>query len=365
MGVASSTLDRWFPVPKILVPPSAGVDISDASIKWLAFENAGAKGAQRISSWGELPLREGVVQGGLVQNVAELAASLREVKKHLGGIEHAHAALPEEAAYVFNMYVPQNSSREQTLHLIEFEFEARVPIAPAAAVYDFDVIARGENGTEEIAVVVFPREISDAYDAAFAEAGIELVSLELEARSIARAVSDPISEPITLLVDFGRARTGFAVLKHGIPIFTSTVGVGGDTMTHAVMDKLSLSEEEARRFNNDQGLLPDEGTKSAGLDALMGVTSALTDEIARHFHYWDTRRDEHGARMTPVEQVYLVGGSSNLRGLCDYIASRVQAPAVRPNVWRNVCDFDEYIPEIDRRASLQFATAIGLALRGV
>ena len=69
--------------------------------------------------------------------------------------------------------------------------------------------------------------------------------------------------------------------------------------------------------------------------------------------------------MTPIARVFLVGGTSNLRGLADYIAARVQAPTVRPDIWQNVCSFDEYIPPIDRPTSLQFATAVGLALRGL
>ena len=68
--------------------------------------------------------------------------------------------------------------------------------------------------------------------------------------------------------------------------------------------------------------------------------------------------------MTPVARVFLVGGGANLKGLADYIAARVQAECTRPNVWQNVCSFDDHIPPIDRRGSLQYATAIGLALRG-
>ncbi len=136
-------------------------------------------------------------------------------------------------------------------------------------------------------------------------------------------------------------------------------------MTHAIMDKLSLSEEDARKFNNDEGLSSESGLKSPGLEALSGAAGALADEVARHYHYWDTRRNERGERMTPVSRVFLVGGAANLRGLCDYISARVQAETLRPDVWLNVSSSDDYIPPINRRASLQYATAVGLALRGL
>jgi type IV pilus assembly protein PilM len=361
----SKGVTRWFPTPRLLLPRAAGIDISDSSIKWLSLapESAG----YRIDSWGEEPLQSGVVVNGAIQDVQALALALGKVKARLPGIHCAHAALPEEAAYVFSMHVPEETSREQTLRMIEFEFEGRVPIAPNASVYDFDVILKHDDGEgQEIAVAVFPRELAQSYTAAFDAAGITLLSLELEARSIARAVSSRApDEPITLLVDFGRARTGFAVLKRGIPIFTSTVEVGGDALTHALMEKQSLSEGEVEVFKNEQGLLPESSAKSSGADPVTPVASALADEVARHYHYWDTRRNERGERVTPVSHVLLVGGSANLKGLTDFIAARVQAPAEIGDVWRHVYDFDQSIPPISRRRSLQYATATGLALRGI
>ncbi|MBI4132999.1 pilus assembly protein PilM [Candidatus Uhrbacteria bacterium] len=359
----SEHLAHWFPRPRLLLPPAAGIDISDASIKWIVLEE-GREGKQ-IRSYGEVALPSGIVVNGVVQNVQMLAGVLHDVKGKLGSIEHAHAALPEEAAFVFSMQVPPSSRREQILSMIEFELEGRVPIPPSASVYDFDCIEKHADG-EEIGVVVFPREVAQSYVDSFSAAGLRLLSLELEARSIARAVSrSHIDEPIALLVDFGRQRTGLAAIKRGVPIFTTTVGVGSELIDKAIVEKLSLSPEELDAFKFEEGLLAKEGKNSAGLEVISGAASALADEVAKHYHYWDTRRNERGERMTPLERVYLLGGGANLKGLGDYIASRVQAEVVRPNVWENVCSFGEYIPPIDRRASLQFATAIGLALRSV
>ncbi|MDO8576287.1 MAG: pilus assembly protein PilM [bacterium] len=359
----SRSLARWFPTPAMVYPQAAGIDISDGSIKWLVLEPY--KSRYRIASYGEMPVETGVVVNGTIQDVEALGRSLREVKKQLGGVACAHAALPEEAAYVFEMHVPDGTAHDQTISMIEFAFEGRVPITPGAAVYDFDVIQKhDESEGEDIGVAVFSRELAEAYVAAFDAAGIQLLSLEVEARSIARTISSGVvDEPVTLLVDFGRARTGFAVLKLGIPIFTSTVEVGGEGITKTVAEQLSLSPEETQKFKNEQGLFPDADAKPEGMEALVGTASALADEVARHYHYWDTRRNEKGERMTPVGRVVLVGGSANLKGLPDYLAGRVQAPTSVADVWRRVCNFDEYVPPVDSRDSLQYATAAGLALR--
>lgn len=303
---------------------------------------------------------------GIIQDMDAFVEALQGLREKLGSVTRVHAALPEEAAYVFSMNVPAGSSREQTLRLIEFEFEGRVPISPSEAVYDFDVIEeRGEGGTREIGVTVFPHDLPESYADAFTRAGFMLSSLEVEASSIGRAISTGLpDEPVTLLVDFGRARSGFAVLKHGIPIFTSTVEIGGDAITRALEKELSLSGPEIETFKNEQGLMPD-GGKKGGIESVIGTASALAGEILRHYNYWDTRRNQFGERVTPVGRVVLVGGSSNLNGLADYVTGRVQAKAELGDIWHRMFTFEDYIPPIDRRLSLEYATAAGLALRGL
>ncbi|MCE9541142.1 type IV pilus assembly protein PilM [Candidatus Kaiserbacteria bacterium] len=360
----SRTLSRWFPMPTLLMPPAAGIDISDASVKWLTLERAGT--SMRIGTYGEVPIPEGVVVSGIIKDTKALSETLREVRKHLGHVHAAHAALPEEGAYVFSMVVPHATPREQILRMVEFEFEGRIPIPPSAAVYDYSpIFARSGAEPEEVSVIVFPKDIAEAYVEAFNGAGITLLSLEVEARSIARAVSTGApDEPVTLVVDFGRARTGFSVLKRGVPIFTSTVEVGGDAITRTLTEKMHMSPEEAAHFKNEQGLNASKENAPA-MEAILGTASALADEVTRHYHYWDTRRNDKGERMTPVGKVVLVGGNANLAGLTDYIAGRVQASVERGDPWRHVIDFDEYIPPIERKIALQYATAIGLALRSL
>src|SRR4051812_39367104 len=112
----SRALAQWFPTPKLLLPPAAGIDISDASVKWLVIAPYGS--AYRISSFGEEPLQPGIVENGTIKNVDALADVLAKVKTHLGGVSAAHAALPEEAAYVFSMQLPHGTARKQVMSMI-------------------------------------------------------------------------------------------------------------------------------------------------------------------------------------------------------------------------------------------------------
>src|SRR3989338_1897166 len=146
----SNLLTRWVPMPQVLLPRVIGVDISDSSIKWLVLE--GNSGQRRIHSYGQEPLEHGIVVDGIVHDIPRLAAALSTVKMHAGGIDCAHAALPEEAAYVFSRRVSEGSSRSHRLTMVEFESEARAPIAEKGPVSVFNVITEHGEAGEEIGV---------------------------------------------------------------------------------------------------------------------------------------------------------------------------------------------------------------------
>ena len=358
----SAFFDRWFPTPHFLEPSTVGVDVSDVSVKWVALD-----ALKHVRSFGTVPLPPGVVVGGVIKDIDALVEALGALRQQ--GIIEAHAALPEETAYVFTMLVPDDTTREQTLRMVEFEFEGRVPVSPKASVYDFDVVP-GRNGgnMREVGVVVFPHELAENYATAFSQAGIRLLSMELEARSIARAVSSSPSVPeesIALLVDFGRLRSGVAVLKYGSRVFTATVEVGGEGMERGLTEKLSHTKEDAEQFRNDLGLLADAVTHQKEIEVVAATAAALADEVSRYYHFWDTHKNDRGERATPVSRIILVGGSSNLNGLEEYIATRVQVPVVRGDVWHNIFSYDDYIPPISQRMSLGYATSVGLAMRGL
>jgi len=360
--VEHSKMGRWFPVPTAASLPGAGVDISDSSVKWLTLKPITRGWA--VATYGNKGLPEGVVVEGIVRDPKALGSVLAEVKMSDKRVSRAHAALPEEAAYVFSIQVPDVWEREHVLNIVEFELEGRVPLRAKQAVYDYDIVAVHPDGKgAEIGVTVFPADVVNGYVEAFAHSGIELLSLELEARSIARAVVPADSMDVSLLADFGRARTGIAIIKRQVPIFTSTVSVGGDTLTNIIVRELSITPEKAEDFKNEHGILESDHKKLS--EVIMATAVSLSDEVVRHYQYWDTKRDERENRVTPVARVVLAGGSANLKGLSEYIAGRVQAPTTIARVWENVCFFDDYIPPIEMHHSLGLATAIGLAMRSI
>ena len=65
-----------------------------------------------------------------------------------------------------------------------------------------------------------------------------------------------------------------------------------------------------------------------------------------------------------VDSIVLCGGGSNMPGLLPYMTRRLGRPVEAGNPWVNV-KLGREIPLIDRGHSVQYSTAIGLALRGL
>jgi Tfp pilus assembly PilM family ATPase len=88
----------------------------------------------------------------------------------------------------------------------------------------------------------------------------------------------------------------------------------------------------------------------------------LADAIHKHFTYWHKHA---GVGEAQLSRVILVGGNANMMGLTEYLEAMLGVPVVVGNVWTNIFSFKEYIPDMHHTESLEFATAIGLALRSI
>jgi type IV pilus assembly protein PilM len=365
----ASTLERHrskllelMPPPRYLTMPSVGVDISDRSIKFLELIRVG--GDIRPGRYGELPLPPGAVEGGSIQNSQAVSAALAVLRKKYH-FEFIRASLPEEKAYLFRTDVPAAPPRDIRTNL-EFQLEENVPLSPAEAVFDYDIIGPGEkSGFFEAAVTVVPASFASAYLDAFKKAGLTPLSLEIEAQAIARAVVPRHDAGASMVIDFGRTRTGISIISRGAVAFTSTVDIGGDPID-AVIRRLPGGDADIDRIKNERGFL--RTLDNADLvESMAGVIAALKDEINRHVVYWNTHEEKHEGRPDrkhdPVGAMMLCGGNANLAGLAEHLSSVMRMPVSRANVWTNVFSFDAFIPDLSASKSLGFATAVGLALR--
>lgn len=356
MAATPSFVERFFPPPRFLTFGVVGLDISENSIKFLSLRRVRAH--KEVTSFGVRALPAGIIKEGDVKDPSELAAELAKLSAQ-ERVSAARVSLPEQKAFLFEAAIPRTVG-EDLRTLVEFQLAEQVPLEPGEAEFDFEVRARHENH-DDVVVTAYPRRAIGNYLEALRRAGITALSFEIEAQAIARAVAP--REGVVMIVDFGETKTGLSVAVGGLVRFMTTLDVAGRSITDAIKKEFDVAPAEVERLKMEEGLSRREKNQRL-FGCLVTTISALKDEIAKHFVYWQSHPGKKGEEQAQrIEKIILCGGNANLRGLPEYLSLSLRIPAERGNVWRSVASFEEYVPPITRERSLGYATAVGLALR--
>jgi len=349
---------RYFPPPQFLMRPSAGVDISDRSVKVLALKPTAT--GYEVDFFGERLIEKGVVVEGKIEKPDALVKVLRTLK-HAYKLDTVRVSLPEEHAFLFETHVVAGGGKEDMRAAVEFQIQEHIPIDLQDLIFDFDVTKSMSAERIEISVTAFQKTLVHSYLDVFFKAGFSVLSLEIEAQAIARAAVSPQNSDTNFIIDFGRERSGIAITRGNVPVLTTTIAVGGSALSTAVMKHFKVDEREAEKIKNEQGFLRAKGSEEL-YESLMSTISALKDEVGKHINYWQARERDRGSGAGMIDAILLVGGNGNLKGLPEYLSASLRVPVRRANIWQNVTSFDNYIPPINKEHSLGYATAVGLAL---
>lgn len=314
----------FFPTPKYLEMPSVGIDISDKAIRFVEITHS-ASGHKRfrLKSFGEKKIADDVITSGFINKPEEIKKALAAIRKE-HGFGFASVSLPEEKGYLFKTELP-DIEEKYIAENIELRLEENVPIDAAKSVFDYSLIGLSGNSHKEAVVTVVPNKVVDVYSDLFNSASIVPISYELVTQAVARAIV-PHSELGTCMIIYvGDDRTGFGIVSNGALQFTSTVNVGRSTDDSAVEKKRSL----------------------------------IKDEMSKLMLYWQNHESNENVAINKV----IISGKGALDpGLKEYLANAVGCRVDLANVWVNVFDLNDQIPDMSFEDSLDYAPAIGLAL---
>ena len=347
---------KFFPIPKILSSPAFGLDISDESLKFV--ELVMTRKGIRMRRYGERPIPPGIIDSGIIKDPERMEQILSTLRK-MEGVKSVRVSLPEEQMYIFQLRL-EKAGLKNVKEGIELALEEHVPIPAQDAIFDYDLVKENTQSLE-VQVATIPRNVIEKYLLLFKHSQISVQSFELEAQSISRAVIKKGDMGTYMIVDFGKTRTGIFIVSGGIVMFTFTLDVGGMMLTNVIQKSFNISFEEAEKLKQEYGLQRNVANKEV-FAVLLNSVSILRDEIVKHFLYWHTHKDEEDKNNPPIQKIILCGGDANLIGLADYVSVSMKTPVEMGDVWSNIVNTENYIPEVNFKEALSFATALGLAL---
>ena len=349
--------NRFFPVPSFLVAPSFGIDIGDESLKFIELINT--KNGIRVGRHGEINIPSGIIESGKIKNPKRMEEILLLLKVE-AGIKSVRVSLPEEQVYLFKLRL-EKLGLENIRESIELSLEEHVPLQAPEAIFDYELLSQDKQNLE-LQVAAIPKNVIESYFDMFEHSQILVQSFELEAQAISRAVVKKGDLETYMIVDFGEKRTGIFIISQGVVMFTSTLDFGGIMLTNMIAKNFKISLNEAEKMKRKYGLERNTPNKEI-FSVLLNSVSILRDEVVKHFLYWHTHKDEEGKNNPSIKKIILCGGDSNLIGLSDYLSVSVKSRIEMANVWVNIVDTENYVPDMDFKQALSFAAALGLALR--
>lgn len=348
---------RLFRPPHFLAPPLAGIDLSTSGVKVVRLLER-AHGLV-LDRYAYIPLSPDVIVDGEIVDKPAVVSALVNAGQS-AGISAANVALPESKSYLFETMVHGATKEEQGLSL-EQHLEELVPLPPTMTVYDTVPVGETTNNETPIVGVAFARRVIDEMLSVFDEAGITVRSLEAETFPMIRSLLPSKDETTVLVIDIGKTTTKICIASHGVPRFTTTIGLGGHALTLAIQKHFGVTEDEAQKIKLEQGITPVPGNEEL-LEAMLSTIAAIRDEILNRLEYWQTK----GAAVATHEAVshaILIGGNATMKGFTEYLEQALHIPVTAGNVFTNFAPRDTWLPPLEYNESLSYTAAIGLALR--
>jgi len=343
-------------------PKIIGLDLSDLSVKVFQIEKNGDQDVVR--GYGTLDIPANSIEDGKIINKEVVIESIKKVLKSPTAKKinsnKVICSLPELKAFVRIINIPK-MSKEEADEAVKWEMEAGMPMSLSEVYFEWQLLESSESDKQQVLTVAVAKEVVDDWMDVLTSAGLDVYGLEIESiASIRSLMSDDASRDETaLIVDLGARRTNFMIAEGVIPYFTSSVPFSSESINDAIIKTLNFSSAEAEQAKINNGI-ENADKKNPIFAAVEPSIENLVVEIIKTIDFYG----EMFKQNQSVDKIILCGGGSSMKGLPEYLKKRIEKDVVIGNPWINL-NLGKDLPKINKETSMRYATAIGLAIRGM
>jgi type IV pilus assembly protein PilM len=341
-----------------------GLDLSDLSAKVFQLGYDGEY--EKILSYGSVKIPQGSIIDGEIIKKELVISSIKKALSSAGPkkikTKKVICSIPETKAFLRIISIP-NMDEGEIKEAIKWEMEANIPLPIDQVYYDWQVLRSTfleEKNKMSILVVAVAKSSVDPILEVIEMAGLDPVGLEIESIAQDRSLVDFSKKDKTIMVvDIGDRRTSFSITRDGIPCFTSSIPLSGQSITEAIAKSLSISTEEAEKTKINYGIGSDLKNDQI-FKSVKSIIDSLALEIERSIDFFinELKYSEK------IDSIIICGGGANTKGLILYLSKKTKRSLQLGDPWINL-NFGKKIPIINRNESVQYSTVIGLALKGI
>lgn len=334
--------------------PFIGLDISLTGVKVMSIDPK----RWRVLGYGSLDLDPAEVQKSLDDPehtyLGENITSL--LKEHIVGelgTDYAVIGVPTGRTFSRTFTLPAKEA-SKLAGALEIEVDQYIPLPMSSLYVDHEIIERNKDSITVVMAAV-PQLLVDVCTKAAEAAGLTPVMVIPSVNAVARVLEATEEGKLsTLIVDIGPASTDIAVLDEGAIRVTGSVGIGGNTFTLDIANKLQVPLENAHQLKVLNGLTL--SPRQAKIThALKPSLERIVSEAKKVIRYYNERLNEE----KQIEQILIVGGGSNVPGIGDYFTNALVMPARVASPWQKL----NFAPlkEPSKQFRPRYITVAGLA----
>lgn len=339
-----------------------GVDIGTSSIKVVQLIQQ--KGVAVLETYGEIalgPYGKGEVGQSVNPPAEKTSEALNDLVREANvTAKSAGFGIPLSGSLISVITLPtKNRADLQTMVPLEARKYIPVPISEVSLDW-FEIpeeeaqflgaqgVPRNVNATDVLLVAIHNQTLS-RFETITANTKLRPKFYEVEPFSMARSAYQHGTAP-TMVIDFGASGTRVFIIEFGIIDVSHTIPKGGQDITRALSQSKGLTFAEAEIHKREKGLL-DNSIGEASLDFIFSEARRILLTY---------QRKEGKA----ISEIVFVGGGAELKGILE-VAGRYFDARVSLSTPFDKISAPAFIDNVLKEAGPSFASAVGLALRGL
>lgn len=270
--------------------------------------------------------------------------------------KEAIASIPSFSAFTTLLELPQMSEAE-IVKTMQYQINQYIPLPITEVTIDWFKVGQRQDEQgfikDQILLISVPNELIQRYQNIFRMCNLRLKFLEVEAISLARALSANDNSP-TLIVDIGSRSTNIIATEGDSMKYSYQADFASTNLTQALASGLGINTRRAEKLKNTKGLL---GGQDSELSTLMvPFIDAIINEVKR------TKNKYEQNFGNEIKRIILAGGGSKLMGLDKYFAQETNLPVEISDPFSKIKYPSSLEPLIKDLAPI-LSVAIGLGIR--
>ena len=371
---------------------AVGLEIGTSSLKVIELQGGTPP---QLKALAMRPLSPGLVQDDQIVDAEGLAAELDALFKDAGiSRRFVVTAVSNRLAITRNIHMPKMPLKELE-KAVPWEAERYIPFPLDEVAMDHYILDNpgdvADGSDVEVVIAAARLDMVTQLTAGLKKAGLEPTVIDIKPFALLRSLKgslqgerfnrttifdDKYTEEgeIGAILEIGASSSTVTLVRGERVVMNRNLGVAGDDFTSALQRAFGLDFDTAEEVKVMYGsaVMPNEAEASLVgemqserfspvrvHEALRPTLSDLTTEIRRSLEFFRVQSGD-----ASINQMYLSGGGSKLRGLSDAIGRSLGFKVEFGNPWLSVMQGDRYETAYLESIAPEFGVPLGLALRG-